>query len=155
MRMTITLAVDREPVPFDLSDPLAGVSVTLRRLNPKALGDAVKSAQAVVADKEELLATLTRNALLPAGGEAAWRDLPATDLKSYVTTMAGVGEWLAGVELGVRAIVDWRGFDGPDGQPLPLSRDALEAAMLVPAFHEQVMSLIDERLVLRFEEAAR
>lgn len=151
--MTITLAIDRDPVPVDLSGPLTGVSVMLRPLNPWALSDAVKAVHAVVSDKEKLLAILTRNDLLPPGGETAWNGLPTTDLESYVTMMAGLGEWLSGVELAGRAIVEWRGFAGLNGEALPLSREALEAAMLVPAFQEQVLARIGERLILRSEGA--
>ncbi|WP_309628409.1 hypothetical protein [Brevundimonas sp.] len=153
--MNVTLQLDREPVQFDLSGAVAGVSVSIRRLNPMALTAAQTAVQQTMSNSEELLIVLARNRLLPEGGETVWRSLPETDLEAYLEAMVGISNWLSAVELGVRALSDWAGFHDDQGKAHPMTRLVIEAAMLIPDFQEQVLARIDECLAVRLRGAAQ
>lgn len=132
----IVIALNREPVIHPLTGPFAGASVTLRRLTSNEYEEARAAALILLRDRSKLVELLERHDLRPKG-----RKLDA--ILSDVDFMMGVGEWIAAVECGVRAISDWSGFVDQDRQPLPPTRAAMEAVFLSQPFLDQVRPAMD------------
>lgn len=146
--MTVVIALNRDPVTFTLAAPFTGCTVTLRRLTSNEFAEARNAATALIRDKSALFALLEDWDLRPRGRKIA-------DLVADLKFMAGIGEWLAAVECGVRAISAWTGFmdaPGPEGQPLPVSRKALEGAFLNDILLQQIIPLIDRAANLTASE---
>lgn len=124
------------PVRRSLSGPLTGITVTLRRLRANEFAEAQSAALAILRDRSKLVELLEEYDLRP----------PRRKLKSLLEDagfMMGIGQWLAAVECGERAISEWSGLIDENGQALPLGRRSLEAAFLSQAFLDQVLPLID------------
>lgn len=137
--MTVSIAVGREPVTEDLDGPFTGCTITLKRLTSNQFAEARSAAVALIQDRGKLFILMEEHGLRPEGRRLG-------DLVKDIQFMAGVGEWIAAVECGVRAIKSWTGFmdgQGEDAQPLPVTREVLEAAFLNEVFLRQVMPLID------------
>lgn len=146
--MTVVIALNREPITWPLRPPFAGCTVTLRRLTSNEFTEARNAATALLRDKAALFELLEHWDLRPAGRRIG-------DLVADVQFMAGIGEWLAAVECGVRAISAWSGFmdsQGPDARPLPVTREVLQAAFLNDILLQQVMPLIDRAANLTASE---
>lgn len=139
--MAVRIALDRTPVEVALRGGFQGCTVTLRRLTSNEFAEAESAAKAVMQDKGRLVELLEEHDLRPPG-----RKIRA--LTEDPMFMVGVGEWLAAVECGVRAITAWTGILAADGTPLPVDRKALEAAFLNDAFLRQVLPEIDKAALL-------
>lgn len=132
----IVIALNREPVVHALTGPFAGASVTLRRLTSNEYEQARAAALSVIRDRSQLVELLERHDLRPAGRKLA-------EILADVDFMMGVGEWIAAVECGVRAISAWDGFSDETGQAIGPTRAALEAAFLSQPFLDQVRPAMD------------
>lgn len=144
----IRISLNREPVTVPLSGAFAGCTVTLRRLTSNEFAEAGNAAQAVLRDSSRLVELLEEYDLRRDGQKikAALVD---------VEFMAGIGQWLAAVECGLRAISAWSGFADDDARPIPVPgarateaekaqwRRVLEAAFLSKPFMDQVLPRID------------
>lgn len=146
--MTVVIALNREPMTFDLEGPFKGCTITLRRLTSNEFAEARNAALALIADKGQLFTLLEQWDLRPKGRRMG-------DLIKDMRFMAGVGEWLGAVECGFKAISGWTGFmdgSGPDAKPLPVTREVLQAAFLNEVLMRQVMPLIDRAANLVVQE---
>lgn len=146
--MTVVIALNREPMTFPLTGGFEGCTVTLRRLTSNEFAEARNAALALLADKGALFTLLEEMDLRPKGRRMG-------DLIKDAQFMAGVGEWLGAVECGVKAISAWTGFmdgTGPDAQPLPVTREVLQAAFLNEHLMRQVTPLIDRAANLVVQE---
>lgn len=144
----IRISLNREPVTVPLTGAFTGCTVTLRRLTSNEFAEASAAARALLRDSSKLVELLEEYGLRREGQKlkAALAD---------VDFMMGVGEWLGGVECGVRAISAWSGFCDDDGRPIPVPgvgaspearamwRRVLEAAFLSKPFLDQVVPRID------------
>ena len=74
---------------------------------------------------------------------ATGRRRKVKDFTADPLVMTGLGEWVAAVECGLRAIASWTGVADPRGQPLPVSREVLEVLFLDEVFLDQVLPLMD------------
>lgn len=146
--MSVVIHPSREPVEWPLKPPFAGCTVTLRRLTSNEFAEARNAALVLLKDHAALFALLEEWDIRPAGRKIG-------DLVADPDFMAGVGEWLAAVECGVRAIGAWSGFmdgHGPEAQPVPVTRKALEGAMLNDILMRQIVPLIDRAANLAVSE---
>lgn len=135
--MVVRIATNREPVERALTGAYDGCGVTLRRLTANEFAEARNAATAIVRDSSQLVELLEKHELRPRGKKIR-------DLLRDAAFMMGVGQWLAAVECGVRAISAWRGFVGEDGvTPIAPDREALEVAFLAEPFLDQVLPMID------------
>lgn len=144
----IRISLNREPVRTPLRGAFSGCTVTLRRLTSNEFAAAQAAAQALLRDSSQLVELLEEYDLRPEGQK----------IKASLADpqfMMGVGEWIAAVECGIRAISDWSGFYGDDRQPIAVPgpkaseaerkqwRRVLEAAFLSKPLMDQVLPAID------------
>lgn len=139
--MAVRIELDRTPVERALRGAFQGCTVTLRRLTSNEFAEAEAAAKAILQDRGKLYELLEEHDLRPPGKKIR-------TLGEDPMFLMGVGEWLAAVECGVRAITAWTGFLDADGGPLPVDRRALEAAFLNEPFLKQVLPEIDRAAVL-------
>lgn len=138
----IRISTDRAPVVEVLHGPFAGATVTLRRLPSPDLQAARAAAMALVRDHAALIRLIDRHDVWPRD-RVTGRRRKVDDFTADALVMMGLGEWIAAVECGLRAIESWTGFAGADGAPLPVTREALEVLFLSEPFLDQVLPLMD------------
>lgn len=137
----IRLSLNRAPLTEPLRGPFEGVTITLRRLPSPELQAARSAAMSLIRDSSKLVELIDHHDIWPR--DANGRRRKVKDFTEDPLVMTGLGEWVAAVECGLRSIAAWTGMLDERGQPLPVSREALEVLFLSEPFLDQVMSLMD------------
>lgn len=144
----ISINLDRSPVEVGLSGAFDGVQLTLRRLTSVSFAQARAATMNIVSDAERLETVMVANDLLPDGGVEAWRRMGADHPERHAAFLGGVSVWIGQVECATRAIADWTGIATADGEPVRVSREAIESLMLNEDACRQIGEAIDRAAVL-------
>ncbi|MBX9707052.1 MAG: hypothetical protein K2X61_03865 [Caulobacteraceae bacterium] len=141
----IRLSLNREPVTVRLRPPLADIELTLRRLTTVDFNEARQAARVLCNNSGKLQELMSEYQLLPGDNSLTdWKRMRTQDPLAYSAHLLGVEIWVSSVECAVRGIVAWTGLVGDDGKPLPVSRPAIEALMLVNDVADQILSQLDQ-----------